>query len=114
MDIGNWIWIGTVLTFCGVPFVVGFCVSSLRKATLLAIASFAGVYASIWSTFGPLFLPLAAQLFTRYEMSGILLLSFLLGALQAGLIAASGFALRRLFGWATKRFAHAYTPRGAA
>ena len=70
MDIGNWIWIGTVLTFCGVPFVVGFCVSSLRKATLLAIASFAGVYASIWSTFGPLFLPLAAQLFTRYEMSG--------------------------------------------
>jgi hypothetical protein len=59
-------------------------------------------------------LTLAAQLAKRYEMCGILFLIFLLGALQAVLVAALGFALKRLFDWAIKRFAHVYTPRRAA
>lgn len=112
MDLG-WIWIAIALALYGVPFAVGFCVSSLRRAMLLAIASFAGLYASIWSALGPLF-PLAAQLFTRHEMSGIFVLSFLLGALQAALVAASGFALRRLSSWVISRFAHAHTAHRAA
>jgi hypothetical protein len=113
MDI-NWIWIAIAVTLYGVPLAVGFCVSNLRTAMLLAMASFGGLYASIWSALGPLFLPLAAQLFTRYEMSAILVLSFLLGTLQAALVAATGFAFRRLFGWAIRRFAHACAAHGAA
>jgi hypothetical protein len=61
MDL-EWIWIAIALALYGVPFAIGFCVSSLRRAMLLAIASFGGLYASIWSALGPLFLPLAAQL----------------------------------------------------
>jgi hypothetical protein len=113
MDL-EWIWIAIALALYGVPFAIGFCVSSLRRAMLLAIASFGGLYASIWSALGPLFLPLAAQLFTRYEMSGIFVLSIVLGALQAALVAASGFALRRLSGWVISRFAHAHTAHRAA
>ena len=99
-------WIAMTLAFYGVPFVVGLSVSSLRKAVLLAIASFAGLYASIWSTLGPLFLPLAVQLVSRYELSAILLLSFVLGSLQATLLAAAGFGLKRLVGWIINRFSH--------
>jgi len=60
MDI-KWIWIAIALALYGVPFAVGFCASSFRKAMPLAIASSGGLHASIWSGLGPLFLPLAAQ-----------------------------------------------------
>jgi hypothetical protein len=105
MDLYAWISLMLVGAFYGVPFAVGLCVSSLRRAMLLAMASFAGLYASIWSTLGPLFLPLAAQLVTRYELSAILLLSFLLGAVQATALAVAGFAFKRLVGWSIKRLA---------
>ena len=114
MAIYEWIWIALTLAFYGVPFVVGLSVSSLRKAILLAIASFAGLYASIWSTLGPLFLPLAAQLVTRYELSAILLLSFLLGALQATLIAAARFGFKRMVGRIINRFSHQGASQAAA
>jgi hypothetical protein len=96
MDISEWIASAVVLAICGVPFGVGIFVSSWPKAMLLAFASFAGIYASIWSTLGPLFLPLAPELITRFELSALLGLSFLIGALQAVLIASLGFAAKKL------------------
>ena len=90
MDLYEWIWIGIVLSFYGVPFAIGLCVANPRTAILLAIASFCGLYATIWSALGPLFVPLVGALITRYELSGILVLSFLAGALQAVLVAAAG------------------------
>lgn len=105
MYIYDWIWIAVVGAFYGVPFAVGLCVSSWRKAALLAIASFAGLFLSIWSALGPLFLPLAVQLVTRYELSGILILSFLYGAVQAALVATLGFASKKIIAWTWRRYA---------
>lgn len=107
MDLYEWIWIGIVLSFYGVPFAIGLCVANPRTAILLAIASFCGLYASIWSALGPLFVPLVGALITRYEFSGILILSFLAGALQAVLVAAAGLALRRLLFWLRMRLSDA-------
>jgi hypothetical protein len=73
MAIYDWIGIALCLAIYGVPFGVGLIVSRWPQAMLLAIASFAGLYLSIWSTLGPLFLPLAAQLITRFELSVLLL-----------------------------------------
>jgi hypothetical protein len=50
MDLYEWISLLLVGALFGVPFAVGLCVSSVRRAMLLAMASFAGLYASIWST----------------------------------------------------------------
>ena len=89
--------------FLCVPFAIGLCVVNPRTAIFLAIASFCGLYATIWSALGPLFVPLAGALMTRYELSGILVLSFLAGALQAVLAAAAGLALRQLLFWLRMR-----------
>lgn len=105
MYIYDWIWIAAVVAFYGVPFAVGLCVSSWRRAVLVAIASFAGLYVSIWSALGPLFLPLAVQLVTRYELSGILILSFLYGAVQAALLASLGLATKKIAVWTWRRCA---------
>ena len=99
MDVYGSIWIIMLIAYYGVPFSIGLSVSSCRKAILLAIASFVGLYLSIWSTLGPLFLPLAIQLVTHFELSGILIVSFAAGAAQAALIASAGFASKSLFVW---------------
>jgi hypothetical protein len=96
MAIYEWIGIALCLAVYGVPFGVGLFVSSWPKATLLAFASFAGLYLSIWSMLGPLFLPLAAQLVTRVELSALLILTFVAGALQAAAVASLGFGVRKL------------------
>lgn len=51
--------------------------------------------------------PLVGALITRYELSGILILSFLAGALQVVLVAAAGLALRRLLFWLRMRLSDA-------
>lgn len=96
MAIYDWIGIAICLAVYGVPFGVGLFVSGWTKATLLAVASFAGLYFTIWSTLGPLFLPLAAQLVSRFELSAFLLLSVLAGALQAAVVASAGFGVKKL------------------
>ena len=113
MDLYEWIWIGIVLSFYGVPFAIGLCVANPRTAILLAIASFCGLYATIWSALGPLFVPLVGALITRYELSGILVLSLLAGALQAVLVAAVGLALRQLLFWLRMRLSAVSTSRRA-
>jgi hypothetical protein len=107
MDLYEWIWIGIVLSLFGVPFAIGLCVANPRTAILLAIASFCGLYVTIWSALGPLFVPLVGALITHYELSGILILSFLAGALQVVLMAAAGLALRRLLFWLRMRLSDA-------
>ena len=57
MDLYEWIWTGIVLSLFGVPFAIGLCVANPRTAILLALASFCGLYAIIWSALGPLFVP---------------------------------------------------------
>lgn len=104
MDVYGSIWIVMLVAYCCVPFIIGLCVSSWRKAILLAIASFVGLYVSIWSTLGPLFLPLAVELVTRFELSGILVVSFAAGAAQAALIAIAGFASKGFFMWVLQIF----------
>jgi hypothetical protein len=103
MAIYEWIDIAICLAVYGVPFGVGLFVSRWRKAILLAFASFIGLYLSIWSTFGPLFLPLAALLVTRFELFALLLLSFIAGALQAVGVASAGFGVKKLMRRATHR-----------
>jgi hypothetical protein len=113
MDVYAWIWIAIFLAFYGVPFGVGVCVPSWPRGIVFAIASFAGLYASIWSALGPLFLPMAVQLVPRFELWAMLVISFAGGALQAALLATAGFACRRLFGWILRRSAHASVSAGA-
>jgi hypothetical protein len=52
---------------------------------------------------GPFFLPLAVQLVSRFELAGILVLSFIGGTVQACLIASSGFAIKKLCIWLMSR-----------
>ncbi len=113
MDLYEWIWIGIAFSFYGLPFAIGLCVANPRTAILLALASFCGLYASVWSALGPLFVPLVGALITRYELSGILVLSFLAGALQAVLVAGVGLALRQLLFWLRMRLSDASAPHRA-
>lgn len=103
MSMYDWISIAIALLFYGIPFGIGVCVSSWRRTILLAVASFAGLYLTIWSMLGPLFLPLAVQLVSRFELAGILVLSFIGGSIQACLIASAGFAIKRLCIWLASR-----------
>ena len=103
MDIYEWIEIAICLAVYGVPFGVGLVVSNWPKAMLLACASFTGLYLSIWSTLAPLFLPLASELVTRFELSALLLLSFVAGALQAAVVASLGFGVKKILLWAVHR-----------
>jgi hypothetical protein len=107
MDLHEWIWIGIVLSFYGLPFAIGLCVPSPRTAILLAIASFCGLYATIWSALGPLSVPLVGALITRYELSSILILGFLAGAFQAVLVAGAGLTFRLLLSWLRMRLSDA-------
>ena len=100
MAIYEWIGIAICLAVYGVPFGIGLFVSNWPKATLLAFASFTGLYLSIWSSLGPLFLPLAAQLVTRFELSALLVLSFAAGTFQAVVVASLGFGAKKLLLWA--------------
>ena len=102
MDAYGWIWITILAADYGLPLIIGLCASTWRKAILLTIASFAGLYVSICSTLGPLFLPLPVELVTRFELFGILILSFAVGAAQAALIATVGFMSKRLFIWSLR------------
>lgn len=63
---------------------------------MLAVASWSGLFVSVWSALGPLFLPLVGMLINRYELSTVLTLCFLVGALQAALIAAAGFVPKQV------------------
>jgi hypothetical protein len=114
MDLYQWIWIGILVSFYGVPLATGLCVTNPRTVILLAIASFCGLYASIWSLLGPLFVPLVGALITRYEMSAILTLSFLAGVIQAVLVALAGMACRQLLSWLRMRVSDAPASHSAA
>jgi hypothetical protein len=106
VDINEWSAIAVAVAIYGVPFGVGLCVSNWTKAALLALASFAGLYLSVWSTLGPLFLPLAAQLMTRFELTAFLTLSFIAGGCQAVLVASVGFAAKKLVLWSSNPADH--------
>ena len=110
MSMYDWVSIAITLLIYGMPFGIGLCVSSWRRAILLAAASFTGLYLTIWSMLGPLFLPLAVQLVSRFELAGILVLSFIGGTVQACLIASSGFAIKRLSIWLVSRRTAAPVP----
>ena len=114
MDLYEWIYIGILAAFYGVPLAIGVCVANPRTAILLAIASFCGLYASVWSLLGPLFVPLVGALITRYELSGILILSFLAGVVQAVLVALAGIACRQLLSWLRMRVSAASGSHSAA
>lgn len=103
MAVYEWIDIAVWLAIYGVPFGVGVLVPRWPQAMLLAVASFAGLFLSIWSMLGPLFLPLAAQLVTSFELSALLLLSFVAGALQAAAVASVGFGVKKIWLWARRR-----------
>ena len=103
MDIYEWIGIAICIAVYGVPFGVGLIVSSWSKAVLLACASFAGLYLSVWTIFGPLLLPLALELVTRLELSAFLALIFGAGCLQAAVVASWGFGTKKLFLWGLHR-----------
>lgn len=103
MAIYDWIVIAICLVLYGVPFGVGLFMSRWGRAVLLAVASFAGLFLSIWAMLGPLFLPLAAQLVKHFELPALLLLSFVVGALRATVVASAGFGLRQLLRWAVHR-----------
>jgi hypothetical protein len=77
------------------PVAVGLLVSSLRTAVTLAVASFCGLYATVWSALRPLLAPLASVA-TQTELFTALSLSLLAGSLQAALLATMGHGLRRL------------------
>jgi hypothetical protein len=96
MDIYEWIPIGIVLASYGLPLAIGLCVANPWTAIALAAGSFCGLYAFVWSTLGPLFLPWAATLIDRYELSALLIVSFIGGALRAAVLAAIGYGRRRL------------------
>jgi hypothetical protein len=109
----EWAGIAIYLAIDGVPFGAGVFVSSWPKAMLLALASFAALYASIWAALGPLFLPFAEQLITYFELSALLFLSFVTGALQVVVAASAGFAVKKLSQWGTQRLADHSASRAA-
>jgi cation transport ATPase len=109
----EWTGIAIYVAIYGIPFGAGVCVSSWPKAMLLALASFTALYVSIWSVLGPLFLPFVEQLITYFELSALLFLSFVTGALQVAVAASAGFAIKKLSQWGTQRLA-AQSASGAA
>ena len=70
-------WIGIALGLYGVPFTIGLCVARPSTAILLAIASFSGLHASIWSALGPLSCFFAAPLLSRKIIVDLILLCWL-------------------------------------
>ena len=109
MDIYEWILIGIALATYGLPFTIGVCAANLRIAVVLAVASFCGMYAFVWPTLGPLFLPWASILIHQYELTALLILSFAGGALRAAVIAAVGYGLKKLFVTLKQRLARLST-----
>jgi len=109
MDPYESIWIGMVLATYALPFAIGLFASNLRVAGMLAATSFCGLYASVWSALGPLFLPLVGTLISQFELATVLILSLLVGVLQAAFLAALGFGLKRLAIRLRQRVAHLST-----
>jgi hypothetical protein len=62
---------------------------------MLAVASFCGLYVSVWSALRPLLAPLVSVA-PQFEVFTVLILSLLAGSLQAALLATVGYGLRRL------------------
>jgi hypothetical protein len=91
-----WVVVGMMLAAVYVlPIAVGLYVSRLRTAVMLAVASFCGLYATVWSALRPLLAPLAS-IATPTELFTVLILSLLAGSLQAALLATVGHGLRHL------------------
>jgi hypothetical protein len=96
MHMHVWIVVGMMVAAVYVlPIAVGLFVSSLRTAVMLAVASFCGLYATVWSALRPLFTPLASVA-TQTDLFTALILSLLAGSLQAALLATVGHGLRHL------------------
>jgi hypothetical protein len=96
MHMHVWVVVGIMLAAVYVlPIAVGLFVSSLRTAVILAVASFCGLYATVWSALRPL-LALLASVATQSELFTVLILSLLAGSLQAALLATVGHGLRHL------------------
>jgi len=100
MELQTLISIGLGLALYAPPFAIGVSQPNFRSAVLLAEAGYCGLYASLWSALGVLFLPLVGLLIPQFEIAVVLALSFLAGALQTALLAALGFGLRR---WVLRR-----------
>ena len=96
MHVHVWVVVGMMFAAVYVlPIAVGLFVSRLRTAVMLAVASFCGLYATVWSALRPLSAPLASVA-TQTELFTALSLSLLAGSLQAALLATVGRGLRRL------------------
>ena len=95
MHMHVWVLVGMLAAVYVLPIAVGLFVSSLRTAVMLAVASFCGLYATVWSVLRPLLAPLAS-IATQPELFKVLILSLLAGSLQAALLATVGHGLRRL------------------
>jgi hypothetical protein len=62
MHMHVWVVVGMMLAAVYVvPIAIGLCISSLRTAVMLAVASFGGLYATVWSALRPLLAPLASM-----------------------------------------------------
>ena len=112
MHLYDWLWFILLFAVYAVPFAIGLAVSTWGKAVFLAGASFAGFYLSIWSALGPLFLPFADRLVTRFELVGMVVASFGAGILQAAVMATAGFATRRLFAKVARHRKRPFAERG--
>lgn len=96
MHMHVWVVVGMMLAVSYVPpIAVGLFVLSLRTAVMLAVASFCGLYATVWSALRPLLAPLGSVA-TQTELFTVLILSLLAGSLQAALLATVGHGLRHL------------------
>jgi hypothetical protein len=96
MHMHVWVVVGMMVAAVYVlPIAVGLFVSSLRTAVMLAVASFCGLYATVWSAFRPLLAPLASVA-PQSELFTVLILGLLAGSLQAALLATMGHGLRHL------------------
>jgi hypothetical protein len=95
MDLQTLIWVGMGLALYALPFAIGLSQPTLRAVVLLALASYCGLYASVWSALGVLFLPLVDLLIPQFELAVVVITSFLAGALQTALVSGLGFASRR-------------------
>ena len=89
------VWVVVGMMLAAVYVLPGLFVSRLRTAVMLAVASFCGLYASVWSALGPLLAPLASVA-PQSELFTVLILSLLAGSLQAALLATVGHGLRHL------------------
>jgi hypothetical protein len=95
MDFYEALNVALIFAVYGLPIVIGLSVSRFPTAMVLAVASYCGLCLSVWSVLGPLFVPLVGLVDPR--LATLAVLSVLLtGALQAAVLAAVGFGMKRL------------------